>query len=339
MQALILQQPGKINLGPVPSPQLSPGDVLLRVRMVGLCGTDLNSYRGKNPLVSYPRIPGHEISAEIMEATAGVPAAFTPGTPVTLSPYTACGRCASCRRSRPNACQFNETLGVQRDGALTEFIKVPWQKLLLAPSLTAQELCLVEPLTVGFHAAARGRVTVEDTVAILGCGAVGLGAVAGAAERGARVIAVDVDDAKLALAKRAGATETINSRTEDRHARLSELTEGRGPDVVIEAIGLPETFRAAVEEVAFTGRVVYIGYAKEQVAYETRLFVQKELDILGSRNALVEDFAAVIQMLAKRSFPLEALISRIVTLPDAPDAFAEWAANPAATSKILVQIS
>ncbi len=336
MKALILHEPGQIGLGETAAPHPAPGDVLLRVKMVGLCGTDLNSYRGKNPLVSYPRIPGHEISAEIVDPGAGVPPQFTAGLPVTLSPYTACGRCASCLRNRPNACQFNETLGVQRDGALTEYIAVPWQKLLLAPGLSPQELCLVEPLTVGFHAAARGRVTATDTVAVLGCGAVGLGAVAGAAERGARVIAVDLDDAKLALARQAGATHTLKGLDS---AQLKDLTNGLGPDVIIEAIGLPQTFRAAVEEVAFTGRVVYIGYAKEPVAYETRLFVQKELDILGSRNALVEDFAAVITMLAKRTFPLSALISRVVSLPEAPQAFADWAANPAATSKILVTVS
>jgi threonine dehydrogenase-like Zn-dependent dehydrogenase len=335
MKALILHEPGQIGLGETAAPHPAPGDVLLRVKMVGLCGTDLNSYRGKNPLVSYPRIPGHEISAEIVDPGAGVPPQFTAGLPVTLSPYTACGRCASCLRNRPNACQFNETLGVQRDGALTEYIAVPWQKLLLAPGLSPQELCLVEPLTVGFHAAARGRVTATDTVAVLGCGAVGLGAVAGAAERGARVIAIDLDDAKLALARQAGATHTLKGLDS---AQLKEPTNGLGPDVIIEAIGLPQTFRAAVEEVAFTGRVVYIGYAKEPVAYETRLFVQKELDILGSRNALVEDFAAVITMLAKRTFPLSALISRVVSLPEAPQAFADWAANPGATSKILVTV-
>jgi threonine dehydrogenase-like Zn-dependent dehydrogenase len=172
-------------------------------------------------------------------------------------------------------------------------------------------------------------------VAVLGCGAVGLGAVAGAAERGARVIAIDLDDAKLALARQAGATHTLKGLDS---AALKELTNGLGPDVIIEAIGLPQTFRAAVEEVAFTGRVVYIGYAKEPVAYETRLFVQKELDILGSRNALVEDFAAVITMLGKRTFPLSSLISRVIGIGEAPQAFADWAANPAATSKILVTV-
>src|SRR5262249_26478829 len=149
-----------------------------------------------------------------------------------------------------------------------------------------EELCLVEPLTVGFHAAARGRVTEKDTVAIFGCGGVGLGAIAASAFCGARTIAVDVGDDKLDLAKRVGAGHAIHSRRQNLSEILSELTDGLGPDVVIEAVGTPETFRAAVDEVSFTGRVVYIGYAKQPVSYETRLFVQKEIDILGTRNAL-----------------------------------------------------
>lgn len=339
MRALILQEPGVVTLGEVPEPRPQAGEVLLRVRLVGLCGTDLNSYRGKNPLVSYPRIPGHEISATVEEVGPGVPADFAQGLRVTLSPYTACGQCASCRRSRPNACQFNQTLGVQRDGALTELVVVPWQKLLAAEHLTPQRLCMVEPLTVGYHAARRGRVGQGDTVAVMGCGMVGLGAIAGACQLGARVVAIDVDDRKLALARRMGADVAVNSRADSLHERLLAETAGLGPDVVIEAIGLPETFRAAVEEVAFTGRVVYIGYAKEPVCYDTRLFVQKELDILGSRNALPEDFAGVIEMLGQRELPLEETVSRTVGLADAPEAFADWARDPVATSKILVRVS
>jgi threonine dehydrogenase-like Zn-dependent dehydrogenase len=261
--------------------------------------------------------------------------ALAAGVDVTLSPYTSCGKCASCRRGRPNACQFNETLGVQRDGAATEYIVVPCERIYPA-KLTLKELCLVEPLTVGFHAVARGRVTAEDTVAVLGCGGVGLGAVAASGFRGARTIGVDMDDDKLHTARAAGATHSINTAREDLHQRLAELTDGRGPDVVIEAIGLPQTFRAAVEEVAFTGRVVYIGYAKEPVSYETRLFVQKELDISGSRNALPEDFRDVIRMLEEHRFPVEDAVSSIVTMNEAPQALAAWSENPSRVKKIMM---
>src|SRR6201995_2187896 len=235
---------------------------------------------------------------------------------VTLSPYFGCGRCPACLRDRPNACQFNETLGVHRNGAMTEYIAIPAAKLYPA-RLTIKELCLVEPLTVGFHAVDRGRVTAQDAVAIFGCGGGGLGGLAARGFRRAKAIAIDLDDAKLSPALRAGATHSINTSREPLHERLLELTGGRGPDVVIEAIGLPQTFRSAVEEVAFTGRVVYIGYAKEPVAYETRLFVQKELDILGSRNALPEDFQEVIRLLEAKRFPVEDAVSAIVPPEDA----------------------
>ena len=197
---------------------------------------------------------------------------------------------------------------------------------------------MVEPLTVGFHAVARGRIKADDTVAILGCGGVGLGAVAASNARGARTICVDMDDEKLVVARAAGGSDAINAAKESLHDRLQELTGGRGPDVLIEAIGTPQTFRAAVEEVAFTGRVVYIGYAKEPVSYETRLFVQKELDILGSRNALPEDFRAVIHLLEGKKFPVDQAVSLVVPLEEAADALRSWSENPASFKKIMVSV-
>jgi threonine dehydrogenase-like Zn-dependent dehydrogenase len=338
MKALIIQKPGEIAVGTTAEPAPNTGEVLLRVRLLGLCGSDLNTFRGKNPMVSFPRIPGHEIAATVEEVRDSA-SSLKPGMTVTLSPYTSCGVCASCKRGRFNACRFNQTLGVQRDGGLTDFISVPTSKIFVADGLNLEELCIVEPLTVGFHAVARGRVTDKDSVAILGCGGIGLGAVAASAFRNAQTIAIDVDDAKLRIAREAGATHTINDRTESLHEKLQELTGGLGPDVMIEAVGLPETFTAAVEEVAFTGRVVYIGYAKDLITYETRLFVQKELDILGSRNALPEDFDEVIRMLQQHRFPVKSAITRVVPFADAPAAFTDWNNNPAAVSKIMIRVN
>ncbi len=336
MKAVVLQKPGEAAIASVNDARPAGDEVLLKVRRIGLCGSDLISFRGKNPMVSFPRIPGHEVAATIVETSKTHPH-LAAGVNVTLSPYTQCGKCPSCQRGRSNACQFNETLGVQRDGALAEYIAIPPGKLYTA-NLSLKELCLVEPLTVGFHAVARGRVTPEDTVAIFGCGGVGLGAVAASGFRRARTIAIDVDDAKLAIALKSGATDTINTTREPLHEKLQDLTGGRGPDVVIEAIGLPQTFRAAVEEVAFTGRVVYIGYAKEPVAYETRLFVQKELDILGSRNAHPEDFREVIRMLEERRFPVEKAVSHMIPIDETPAILQSWSENPAAFSKIMISM-
>lgn len=336
MKALIMRGPGQAAIESVADPNPTPETLLLKVQMIGLCGSDLNSFRGKNPLVTFPRIPGHEVAATIMEGSKTNPE-LTAGVNVTMSPYTSCGKCASCRRNRPNACQFNETLGVQRDGALAEYIVMPAEKLYPA-GLSIKELCLVEPLTVGFHAVSRGRVTSQDVVAVFGCGGVGLGAIAASSFAGAKTVGIDINDKKLEIARKAGAAHTIDTRRESLHEKLMGLTDGLGPDVVVEAIGMPQTFRAAVEEVAFTGRVVYIGYAKEPVAYETRLFVQKELDILGSRNALPEDFRQVIRMLEEHRFPVEDAVSAIVPLEEAPGILQAWSNDPAAYTKIMVRL-
>ena len=336
MKAVVIKKPGEATVETIAEPAVTDEGLLLKVRMIGLCGSDLNSFRGMNPLVAFPRIPGHEVAATIVDGSK-LHATLGAGVNVTMSPYTNCGRCAACVRGRPNACQFNETLGVQRDGALTEYIVMPAEKLYPA-HLTLTELCLVEPLTVGFHAAARGRVAPEDSVAVFGCGGVGLGVIAASHGYGAKTIGVDVSDEKLSLARKAGADHAVNVRSQPLHETLFELTNGLGPDVVIEAVGSPEMFRTAVEEVAFTGRVVYIGYAKELVTYETRLFVQKELDILGSRNALPEDFYRVIRMLEEHRFPVADALSSVISIEDAPGALKAWSDDPARFKKIMVSL-
>jgi threonine dehydrogenase-like Zn-dependent dehydrogenase len=237
-----------------------------------------------------------------------------------------------------NACQHNQTLGVQQDGAFTPFIAVPWQKLVPA-ALKMSELALVEPLAVGFHAVRRGRVTAADTVLVFGCGMIGLGAIAAAGRVAqATVIAVDLEDTKLALARKAGATHTINSRTESLHEKIQALTNNEGPSVAIEAVGTPPTFVAAVDEVAYAGRVVYIGYAKAAVSYETKNFILKELDILGSRNSTVDDFRAVIALLESGQYPVEETITQTVPFADAGAALQRWSENPGSVTKIHVEL-
>jgi len=339
VKAFQITAPDAWGFADIPQPSPGGGEALLRIEVLGFCGSDLNTYRGLNPLVRYPRIPGHEIGAVIEAFGGAAPDGFAVGQTVTVSPYSNCGQCSACRQGRVNCCRDNQTLGVQRDGAFTRYITVPYDKLLAAPGLSLAELALVEPLTIGGHASARGRVADGDTVLVLGCGAVGLGAVAGCARRGGRVIAVDIDDAKLDLAKACGASETINTRSADLHEALHSLTDGHGPEVVVEAIGLPQTFRAAVEEVCFAGRVVYIGYAKAPVEYETKLFILKELDILGSRNALRADFEGVIAMLQSGGFPVDRVITATVPFEQAGEALAAWSADPSQVTKIQVRLS
>jgi threonine dehydrogenase-like Zn-dependent dehydrogenase len=338
MKAVQITAPSELRVVEVEKPAaLKSGEVLLRIKYVGFCGSDLSTFQGRNPMVKMPIIPGHEVGAVIEEVGEGVPETLVKGMNVTLNPYTNCGKCASCRNGRVNACEHNETFGVQRNGAMCEYLTLPWQKVIPAADMSTRDCALIEPMSVGFHAVSRAQVTDIDTVLVIGCGMIGMGAIVRASLRGATVIAMDLDDEKLELAKRVGATYTVNSKTEDVHAKLQELTQGFGPDVVIEAVGSPVTYVTAVNEVAFTGRVVCIGYAKTEIAFQTKLFVQKELDIRGSRNALPADFRAVIRYLAKGTCPLDELISKIVEPEGALQAMQEWAAAPGKVFRILVK--
>ena len=337
MKAIQIAGLRQMQIVDIAEQELGSDQVLLRLEYVGFCGSDLSTWLGKNPMVRMPVIPGHEVGAVIERVGDRVPEGLKPGMVVTCNPYTNCGKCASCRNGRVNACEHNETLGVQRNGAMRERIVLPWEKVIPAGLLTPRTCALIEPMSVGFHAVSRAQVTDIDVVLVIGCGMVGMGAVVRSVQRGATVVAADIDDDKLALAREMGASYTINTRTDDVHKRLLEMTSGFGPDVVIEAVGSSETYQMAVDEVAFTGRVICIGYAKTEVSFQTKYFVQKELDIRGSRNAQPSDFRAVIHYLEKGSCPVDRLISREVTPEEAPEAMRLWAESPGKVFRILVR--
>lgn len=339
MKAIQIVQPGEIKTVELDKPIPHDDEVLVKIQYVGFCGSDLNTYLGKNPMVKFPVIPGHEIGAVVESVGSKVPSDIKVGMPCTINPYTNCGNCSSCRNGRPNACRFNETFGVQRNGAMVEYIAVPWSKVIidLDSQLTPKDFALVEPMSVGFHSVSRGEVSDLDTVMVIGCGMIGVGAIVRSVIRGATVIAVDVDDEKLALAKRLGVHHTINSKTENISEVLNNLTNGFGADVIIEAVGSPITYQMAISEVAFTGRVVCIGYAKSEIAFETKYFVQKELEIRGSRNAMPQDFRSVMKYLKRGTCPVDELISGIYKPDEAKDALDKWQENPGKVFRILIQ--
>jgi threonine dehydrogenase-like Zn-dependent dehydrogenase len=335
MRALFLTAIGQTEIREIEKPSIGPEEVLLKIGMVGFCGGDLNGFKGLFELQEYPNVLGHEVGGTIEEIGSQVPETFKLGNKVTVYPYLNCGKCISCRKGRRNACQDNKTMGVRRPGAMTRYIAIHWQDLFTSEKLSLKELALVEPLTVGFHAAARGRVSSKDRVAVIGCGIVGMGAIASAVNRGAEVIAIDIDDSKMDIAKKIGVAHTINTSREDLHEALTRITDGDGPDVIIEAVGNAMTYRAAVDEVAYTGRVVCIGYAKSAVEFNTGIFVRKEIEILGSRNC-TDEFPEVIAYLEAGKFPVEDVISKTVSLDDAGAALADWAANAKGITKIMV---
>lgn len=339
MKALVIDTVGHAEFCEVEQPKPTADDVVLEVHHVGLCGSDLNTFRGANPLAELPRIPGHEIGGVIHEVGANVPSEFTIGAAAIVIPYSTCGTCSSCLSGRVNACKFNQTLGVQKDGGMCSHLAVHHNRLILNDVLAPAHLALVEPLSVGFHAVARGRVMAGETVVVLGGGMIGVGAMLGAKARGARVIAIEVSEDKRQPLLDLGVECVLNPVTEDLDARLKDLTDGHGPHVVIEAVGLPETFRSAVDLVCFSGRVVYVGYAKSEVSYNTSLFNLKEIDIMGSRNATRDDFDAVIAFLETEENLAQSLISRTFSWAEADTAFSYWETNRNNTLKVMITLT
>lgn len=322
----------------VPSQDLGALDVRIAVKHVGLCGTDLNTFRGLNPLVELPRIPGHEAVGTIIETGSEVGTGVEVGMSGVLWPYSACGECTSCRAGRSYACRYNKTLGVQRDGALRENIVLPASCLIANNSIPLERLVLVEPLSVGFHAARRGMTCEADTVVVFGCGMIGLGAIMGAERAGAKVIAVDPIAAKKDIALTCGADSFTSATGDDLLQEIDAATNGNGADLVIEAVGLPATFTAAVDIVAFSGRIVYVGYSKAPVTYDTKYFNLKELNIYGSRNASREDFDTVISALEHMGDKADQLISRYIPFAEAETALPYWNENPQDVLKLVVTL-
>lgn len=338
MKAIAFNAPGDISYVDVPRPDVRPTDVLLKVDYIGLCGSDLSTYRGTSSMVRYPVIPGHEISARVAGWGSSVPAGhFEKGERVTVLPYFNCGACAACRRGRPNACEHNHTLGVQIDGALAEYLAVPVEHVVKVSGVSATDTALIEPLSVGFHLATRARIGAADTVAVFGCGAVGLGAIAAAHFKGARVVGVDISDSKIELARHIGADDGINSANRDPVAELRAQTGGDGPSVVIEAAGQPSAFLQCLDSAQFTGRMGIVSYTTKEVTFNTKPIVSKELEVYGSRNAL-DEFPVVQTMIRDGGIPIDAMITRILEFEEVPAAFAAWNEDVGSINKIMVRL-
>ena len=338
MKAFQILSPGMTGLCDIDAPlEINDDDVTIRISRVGLCGSDLNTFRGLNPLVSYPRIPGHEIGGTVTNIGRKV-LNCQPGDKVVVIPYTECGSCAACRSGRFNACENNQTLGVQRDGAMTSSFVSPGKKVLVCNNLSFDELALVEPLAVGMRVARRAHIDVGETIAVFGCGVVGLGAIAGAAAMGGRVVAIDIDDRKENIALACGAERFFNIAKNDLSELANSINNEHGPSVVIEAVGHESTYLGAITLAAFAGRVVYVGYAKKPVSFDTSLFVKKELDILGSRNATARDFSAVLSLMEQKRYPTDQLITAHYPLEKAGQAFSDWANDTGGVTKFLIDI-
>lgn len=339
MQAIQIISPGHVSLVDQKIPVPKRGEALLRLLYGGICGSDLGSYRGTFAYVSYPRIPGHEFSAEIIEVNADHPT-LKPGMVVTANPYFNCGRCYACKKNLVNACMDNQTMGVQRDGAFSTYITMPVERIYDGKGLDAKTLALIEPFCISYHGVNRATVRPGERTLVIGGGTIGLLAAQAARLFGSKVWVADIAAGKLELATQFGFTNTIINDGDEHFAQqVRAATDGAGFDVVVEAVGLGATFLQSVDAAAHGGRVVQIGVGKESPPFNFTLIQKKELTLLGSRNATREDFLALIDLVKGRGLDLSAMVSRTYAYDDAPRAFAEFSQQSGTLLKVLLDFT
>lgn len=335
MKAALLYGPRDIRLGEVARPEPGPGEVVIRVRATGICGSDLHMYTGDRS-VAYPQILGHEFAGDVVAVGEGV-SGIAVGQRVTAEPNFSCGECLYCREGLANLCVNRVGMAINWPGTLAEYAKVPARFVWPIPdAMSYRQGALVEPLMVGVHAVRRGRVRVGDTVAVMGCGAIGLLTVAAAKVAGARVFAVDIVPEKLELARRLGAEAAFNGRDPDIVDRIRALTpSGQGPLVVFETAGVAATVQQALDLVRAGGRVVLVGLSTRPAPVVPMAVARREVEILGSFIYYAGEFEVGIRLIAEGVVDAEALVGLVVGLEDAESAFK--AVESGAVAKAIVE--
>jgi 2-desacetyl-2-hydroxyethyl bacteriochlorophyllide A dehydrogenase len=338
MKTIIINNPGEVDIIEQAMPVRKQGEALLKILYGGICGSDLGTYRGTFAYASYPRIPGHEFSAEIIEIGDN-DRNLKPGMIVTCNPYFNCGHCYSCQRGLVNCCTSNETMGAQRDGAFSEYITMPIERIYDGKGLSAKTLALIEPFCISYHGISRANIQPNDKVLVIGAGTIGVLAAVAAKAKGAKVYISDVAENKMNYAIETFGLDggILNDSPENFIKRVEEITNGNYFDVTIEAVGLPSTFQACIDAAAFGARMVQIGVGKRTHEFDFTLLQKKELNVYGSRNALKKDFLELIDLVKSEKVDLEKIVTNIYNLDEADKAFQDFSKNAASMLKVVIK--
>lgn len=335
MKAVKIIKPGQVATEEIPMPEVKENEALIKIKYCGICGADVASFTGNQPFTTYPRIPGHEFSGEIVqigENSKGLKA----GDIVTANPYFNCGQCYSCKRGKVNACTDNRTMGVQRDGSFCEYIAMPIERIIPGKGLSAKELVLIEPFSISCHALSRAEIRKGDNLLIMGAGPIGLFALIKAKSMGANVMIADLLDSRLNLALEYGADKAVNIKNEDLGDCAEEFTKGNMFDVTVEACGQPETFLNCIDLAATGANVILIGNGKRETTFLHSVLLKKELNVFGSRNAFTRDFEELIDLVAAGKADVLKMVSGVYPADEAEKAFNALAHNDGSLAKLLI---
>lgn len=339
MKSIVCEQPKQFKMIETKRPVPNAEEALIRVQRIGICGTDIHAYGGNQPFFSYPRILGHELSGyieSIPENALGLEA----GDQVSIIPYMECGECIACKNKKTNCCTNMKVLGVHIEGGMSEWITVPYNHLVKTEGLTLDQSAMIEPLSIGAHAVRRAAIQEGEFALVIGAGPIGLGVMAFAKEQGAKVIAMDVNDERLAFASKwANVDYTVNALNHPLE-KLAELTNGDMPTVVFDATGNAKSMMNAFEFPAHGGRLIYVGLVKSDISFNDPDFHSKELTLMGSRNATREDFDYVVNTVKNGvvDLDLDLYITHRTHLDDMIQQFEGWLTPEAKVIKAIVEI-
>jgi 2-desacetyl-2-hydroxyethyl bacteriochlorophyllide A dehydrogenase len=339
MKTVRLEKPGHLALlDEAPPGAPIHGEALVRVRRVGVCGTDLHAYVGRQPFFTYPRVLGHELGVEVVAVGPGV-SGVRPGDRCSVEPYINCEKCIACRRGKPNCCSDLRVLGVHVDGGMRELFKVPARKLHPSATLAFDQLALVETLAIGCHAVARAGIEHGESVLVIGAGPIGLSVMQFASEAGARVIALDVNAARLRFCReRLGASGVINAAEGPPLEALLLMADGDLPTAVFDATGNPSSMAAAFNYPSQGGRLVFVGLFQGEVAFNDPNFHRRELSLLASRNALPSDFTRIIQLIESGRIDTAPWITHRSSLEAVIGEFPSWNNPATGVIKAMIEI-
>ena len=333
MKTLVCEKPFSLQLDDQPRPERKPGEALIRIRRVGLCGPDFHIFSGNQPFLSYPRVMGHELAGEVFEVDAGSRLAV--GELVTINPYLPCGHCIACRKSKPNACVNIRVMGVHIDGGMTEYVAVPEKAVVPVPGLTPDQAAMVEFLAIGAHAVRRGQVTGEDRVLVVGAGPIGIATALFAQLAGGDVSLIDTNTGRLDYARTAVGIEQTALVGDGLEDWLKAQTDGEGFDAVFDATGSARAIEQGFKYVAHGGRYVLVSVVKDTISFADPEFHKREMTLIGSRNATRHDFQLVIDLIRDGAIPTAALQTHAFALEDLPRVVPELMADPGRVLKAI----
>lgn len=326
MKTLVCIEPGHFEYKSAEKPALSKGNAIIKIRRIGICGTDLHAFEGTQPYFEYPRILGHELAGELVEADGA--AGFKIGEAITCIPYFSCGECIACRMGKPNCCSSIKVCGVHQNGGMAEYFSVPSSSLVHGDGLSFDELALIEPLSIGAHGVRRAEIKKGEYVLIVGAGPIGLATMEFARIAGAKVIALDVNDKRLQFCRdKLKVSHTINALASDVSQQLKDITNGDMPTVVIDATGNLNAINTAFQYIAHGGRYILIGLQKGNICFSHPEFHKREATLMSSRNATRQDFEHVIESIKNRQIAPANFITQNILFENLKEEF-NYLLNP-----------